>query len=65
MALIVNLDRAEYIDARELSSVYEVGSSTQYMQWLAHLLSSSENNILWPWGGRWLGQSIYFCQETD
>lgn len=48
MALIVNLDRAEYIDARELSSVYEVGASTQYMQWLAHLLSSSENNILWP-----------------
>ena len=69
MALIVNLDRGEFLDARELSSVYEVGASTQYMQWLAHLLSSADVSArecsTWPMAGRWMGQSIAFCKEDD
>lgn len=64
MALIVNVDRAEYLDVGHLSSVYEVGSATEPMQWLMHLLSSAEN-AQWPLGGHWLGNRIWVCKEDD
>lgn len=65
MPLIVNIEKKEYIDASDMSSVYELGGTSRYMHIVMHLLSSSQADARWPMGGRWLGGPIWVAQDDD